>query len=105
MSYRLPHALQTDDDGHALDHLATYYGLGGGRCYTGAFFDTWRNNVVDRFTADDLVAVSFLSVFVPPLAARELLGQDADRFTELLQALDLRVRSRAAACRGSGFAG
>ncbi len=84
MTYRLPAALQTHDDSRALAYLSTYYGSKGGSCYTGAFFDTWAGADADRFTADDLVAVSFLSVFVPPLAARRLLEQEADVFTELL---------------------
>ena len=87
MTYRLPTALQTDDDGRALDHLATYFGRVGASRYTGSFFDTWPGNDADSWTADDLVAVSFLSVFVPPLAARRLLEQEADRFTELLRAV------------------
>lgn len=71
----------------------SYYGrpyLGDG-CYTGAFFDSWapQNRVVDsnRFTADDLVAITFLSVAVKAGAARQLLVTRAARFTELLDAV------------------
>lgn len=42
---------------------------------------------VDRFTADDLVAVTFLSVNVPPRAARLLLRDRVDEFAEMLTAV------------------
>lgn len=85
-TYRLPDALQTDSDDRALTYLRRYFGVAGKR-YTGSFFDDWPHPDSHRFTADDLVAVSFLSVFVPPLAARQLLQQQAVRFTELLDAV------------------
>lgn len=93
MSVTLPPPLTaaTDDDAVAL--LRRYYGnsyLDGG-CYTGAFFDSWApvNRIADsnRFTADDLVAITFLSVNVKADAARELLVTRAARLTELLEAV------------------
>lgn len=88
MTYRLPDALMTSDDSTALDHLRTYYGLGSGAAYTGSHFDGWAGGRdPNRFTADDLVAVSFLSVFVPPRAAHRLLGREADRYNDLLAAV------------------
>lgn len=88
MTYRLPGALSDPDDSStAVRYLRTYYGLDDGRRYTGSYFDDWPGNAEDRFTADDLVAVSFLSVFVPPIAARELLAERADHFTQLLSAI------------------
>jgi Family of unknown function (DUF6308) len=88
MSYRLPEALSTADDTRALRYLKTYYGLDGDGQYTGSYFDAWgAAQDPDRFTAEDLVAVSFLSVFVPPIAAHRLLITEADRFSELLQAI------------------
>ncbi|MGY2129400.1 DUF6308 family protein [Blastococcus sp. SYSU DS0617] len=85
MSFRLPQCLQTSGDKQALDHLQTYYG----RPYTGAYFDTWApaGNDPNRFTADDLIAVSFLSVVVPPHAARQLLDTKAAGFAALLTAV------------------
>ncbi|MCL8026464.1 DUF6308 family protein [Nocardioides bruguierae] len=79
----------------AASVLACYYGLGLHRehkPFTGARFDTWdstgtRADDVNRFTADDLVAVSFLSVEVPPLAAVELLDTRADHFAARLIAV------------------
>jgi len=65
--------------------LRRYFGepFCGPSAAVGAAFDTWdstgtRSEDVDRFTADDLVAVTFLSVDVPPRAARLLL-RDAQR--------------------------
>ncbi|MFF3228784.1 DUF6308 family protein [Nocardia suismassiliense] len=57
-----------------------------GECFAGAYFDNWarRSDEANRFTADDLVAVTFLSVRVPPLAARALLDTHADRYAALL---------------------
>jgi len=93
MAFRLPEALQSPDDEVALGYLRKYYmerpGTPLGADYTGARFDVWdstgtRNADADRFTADDLVAVSFLSVAVPSKAAWELLqGRPAD-FNALL---------------------
>ena len=92
-SFRLPEALQSSDDGLALSCLRRYYkerpGAPLGTDYTGARFDSWdsshtRIRDTDRFTADDLVAVSFLSVAVPPTAAWELLAGRANDFNKLL---------------------
>ncbi|MGY1632247.1 DUF6308 family protein [Geodermatophilus sp. SYSU D01186] len=88
MTYRLPRALQTADDSRALEYLRTYYGLNGGSAYTGSYFDAWGGEQdPDRFTAEDVVAVTFLSVVVPPMAAHRLLMEEADSFAELLREL------------------
>lgn len=85
MHLQLPDCLARRDDHQAIDYLRTYYG----QPYTGAYFDTWSlaHHDPDRFTADDLVAVSFLSVVVPPLAARALLDTRRSEFEELLRAV------------------
>ena len=86
MSYRLPEALQSSDDSRALSYLREYYGRGDGSAYTGAYFDGWGGEQdPHRFTAEDVVAVTFLSVVVPPMAAHRLLHTGADRFTTLLR--------------------
>jgi hypothetical protein len=87
VTYRLPVCLSSGDDARAAGYLRTYYGITDGVGYTGSHFDSWPSNDPDRFTADDLVAVSFLSVFVPPQAARTLLATDARRFAGLLAAV------------------
>jgi hypothetical protein len=85
MPFRLPKALSTDDDSRALSYLSTYYGKGGADQYTGAYFDEFApNQDPDRFSAEDVVTVSFLSVFVPPMAAHCLLVSHADHFNDLL---------------------
>lgn len=89
---QIPEVLTRGDDTEALDLLECYYGKGAHahhQPFTGAWFDTWdstgtRGLDVDRFTADDLVAVSFLSVQISASAARKLLDLDADRFSTLL---------------------
>jgi len=72
--------------------LGDYYGptFGIGKFYTGAAFDTWdstgtRSRDVNVFTADDLVAVTFLSVQVGPLAAHVLLDERRSDFSEFLE--------------------
>lgn len=92
---RLPQALTQEDNTAALDLLHCYYGKGPHahhRPFTGAWFDSWdstgtRAQDVDRFTADDLVAVSFLSVDIPALAAKALLDVESDAFSLLLAEL------------------
>lgn len=91
----LPSALQDTDDESPSALLQCYYGTGSHRHhqgFTGAHFDTWdstgtRAADADRFTADDVVAVSFLSVDVPPMAASALLTTQADEFAALLREL------------------
>lgn len=61
-----------------------------GSGFTGALFDTWdpsgnRSESTDSFTADDVVAVSLLSVDVAPRAAVELLIRQRPRFEALLK--------------------
>ncbi len=91
MAFHLPQALAAADDSSALDLLARYYGpaLGEPNYYAGSAFDTWdttgsRARDTNRFTADDLLAITCLSVSVPPAAAHRLLVGEADRFADLL---------------------
>lgn len=61
-----------------------------GSGFTGALFDTWdpsgtRSESANTFTADDVVAVSLLSVDVAPRAAVELLTRQRHRLEELLE--------------------
>jgi len=94
VTFHLPLALADPDDESALKLLRRYYGhpLWGPDAAIGASFDFWdstgtRAQDVNRFTADDLVSVTFLSVNVPPTAARTLLTDKANQLSELLQAL------------------
>jgi hypothetical protein len=92
-SFCLPEALQSQDDEVALSYLRCYYKVRLdtplGADFSGARFDIWdsshtRTQESDNFTADDLVAVTFLSVAVPPKAAWELLARRPDDFNKLL---------------------
>mgnify|MGYP003342413958 FL=1 len=80
--------LEMDDDPamtRAVDVLKSYYSPG--LLYTGSAFDQLiAASPADRFVADDIVAVSMLSVNVPPRAARRLLSGDAN---SLLQAIPM----------------
>jgi len=91
MSFQLPDALQTPDDSAALKLLNRYFNSppGSSEFHTGSLFDSWdstgtRDSDANRFTADDSVAVTFLSVRVLPLAASQLLRDRTERFSELL---------------------
>lgn len=84
-----PRALEADDDSAALHLLSRYYKPG---AYSGARFDTWdstgtRAEDANRFTADDILAVQFLSVSVPPNAVHALLSSRAEHFSLLLTSL------------------
>ncbi|MBP2216069.1 DUF6308 family protein [Arthrobacter sp. CAN_C5] len=89
-----------NDTEKATRHLAEYYrpGYRFGLPRTGANFDQWAGggdspDVKNRFTADDLVAVSFLSVNVPAVAAISFIRDDAALVEKLLSAIpaDLRM--------------
>ncbi|PBC47501.1 DUF6308 family protein [Rhodococcus sp. ACPA1] len=94
MTLRLPTTLATDSDAAANAALTKYYGRPylGDDAYVGAHFDSWsstgnRAGEADRFTADDLVAVTFLSVQVPPKAARTILDTQSEALNALLTAI------------------
>ncbi len=54
--------------------------------FTGSFFDEWRVGDPNEITADDLLAVEFLGVAVPPRAARAVLGPHRARIRLWLEA-------------------
>ncbi|MET7132644.1 DUF6308 family protein [Cellulosimicrobium sp. MI9406] len=76
--------------GEAVKHLRRYFGpVGATTGWAGSRFERLagggdRPETADRFTADDLVAVSLLSVNVPPHGAIDLLETRADEFAQLL---------------------
>ncbi|MEI5673206.1 MULTISPECIES: DUF6308 family protein [unclassified Nocardioides] len=92
---RLPELLQDSDGRRARAVLSRYYGTGAysrPSPFTGSRFDAWDSSGTrwadrHRFTADDLVAVTFLSVDVPARAAIQLLDSRAHTFQELLDQL------------------
>lgn len=85
MSYQLPETLRTQDDARTVTYLQRYFGSDGGSRYDGSYSDEWAQpQDPEQSTADDVVAVSFLSVFVPPMAARQLLQIEQAQFARLL---------------------
>ena len=94
MSFHLPPSLQSESHEAALKQLDVYYApeFGDPGYFTGTAFDGWDSNGgrtedADRFTADDLVAVTFLSVRVEATGAYWLLGPRAEQYNALLQAI------------------
>lgn len=89
----LTESLQPDNAAQAVKRLQSYFApLGPKRGYTGSQFDIWDPSgttaaSANTFTAEDLVAVTFLSVEVPARAAIEILGGRRGDFTQLLQAI------------------
>lgn len=82
------------DNGHvdeAAKLLSDYYHLttAGLPAYTGSLFNSWAGGgdapgVVNRVTADDLIAVSFLALDVPGEAAFGILETHAPLISDLL---------------------
>lgn len=91
MTFRLPEALKSENDEAALNYLDRYFGRNG-EAFLGAEFDTWgkpdgRDPEPNRFTSEDLIALSFLSVPVGGLAARQLLRDRSEELEMLLHEL------------------
>ncbi|MET3960607.1 hypothetical protein ABIE44_000541 [Marmoricola sp. OAE513] len=90
---KLPECLLPGAEERAVQVLRAYYRPHqGARGYTGALFDGFDPNAsrtanANCFTSDDLIAVTFLSVDVPPLAAHEILVNQRARFSALLDHL------------------
>ncbi|MDI9917810.1 DUF6308 family protein [Rhodococcus sp. IEGM 1379] len=89
---RLPRVLRDGDDAGAIDVLQEYFTrkvAKTGYLRTGALWDAWdpsgrREEDVDRLTAEDLVAVTLLSVKVPGQGALILLGEKNAELNKLL---------------------
>ncbi|MGW0173544.1 DUF6308 family protein [Rhodococcus sp. NPDC003322] len=90
---RLPRVLRDGDDAAALDVLSEYFTrkvVKTGYLRTGALWDNWdpsgrRDADRDVFTADDLVAVTLLSVEVPGQGALVVLGEKRAELSALLR--------------------
>lgn len=93
MPIRIPTALTVDDPAPAAEVLRSYFGdTYPGTAYTSAVFDSWdstgtRDADADVFTADDFIAIKFLSVDAGPVATRQILRDRRDEFSALLQAI------------------
>lgn len=91
---QLPDILKADQTDTAADLVRAYYKdtFKHGRPRSGSRFDDWAGGgdapaIANRVTADDLIAVSFLSVEIKPQAAIGLLETHAARVSELLDAI------------------
>lgn len=93
--WTLPAELATDDPTSAAALLSTYFhsrGSDGEPAYTGAMFETFAGGgdqptTADRFSADDIVAVSTLNVNVPAAATLRILGAQSQTLSELLSVI------------------
>jgi hypothetical protein len=90
--FRVPPSLRTDDDAAAVAMLQGYYqpAIGARHSYDGALFDTWdstgtRHATRNEFTADDLLAVTFLSVRFSAAAAHSVLESKGRTLSERLE--------------------
>lgn len=87
-------AMLTAPESDALRLLERYYRARregwpeNGEYFTGAFFDEWNDQPIpqraSKFTAEDIVAVSYLSVDIPARAIVELLEFRAPELNECL---------------------
>lgn len=97
LSTRLASLLSPARLDDAAEVVRRYFASRGDGGFTGAYFERlggggYRPEVADVFTAEDLVAVSMLSVRVEGRAAIELLLGRSFRLTELLRAIPTDVR-------------
>lgn len=58
------------------------------QAFTGSSFETFCDKDPYTFTANDIVAVSMLSVKIPPSASRWILGEGRTRLGDLLREID-----------------
>jgi Family of unknown function (DUF6308) len=86
-----PVALTNEDHSDAVSELKKYFGREPYKeAFTGASFDGLggggdRDEVRDVVTAEDLVAVSMLSINFPARAALQILGPDSQEISNLLR--------------------
>jgi hypothetical protein len=73
--------LKEADGSFAKSSLEAYFF---GNAYTGSSFETFCSKVPNKFTAEDIVAVSMLSVNIPPSASRWILKTGKEDLSKLL---------------------
>jgi len=56
--------------------------------YTGSLFESFCSKDPNRFSAEDIVAVSMLSVNIPASATRWILGDGSEKLSELLHKIN-----------------
>ena len=73
--------LEESDGSFAKSSLEAYFF---GNAYTGSSFETFCSKAPNNFTAEDIVAVSMLSVNIPPSASRWILKTGQEDLSKLL---------------------
>lgn len=94
-AWKLPPVLDAHHADEAVGELISYFSKRSASnarhpAYTGSMFERLggggdRPGVMDAFTAEDIVAVSMLSVDIPAEASLRILGPDAPHMSRLLQ--------------------
>jgi len=77
--------LEEEGGSYAMSSLKAYFFK---HAYTGSSFETFCGKEPNKFTAEDIVAVSMLSVNIPPSASRWILGDGQKLLTKLLLDVD-----------------
>ena len=77
--------LEEADGSFAKSSLEAYFFM---HAYTGSSFETFCGNDPDNFTAEDIVAVSMLSVRIPPSASRWILKTGQEDLFKLLSKIE-----------------
>ena len=80
--------LEEADGSYAKSSLEAYFFK---YAFTGSSFETFCGKEPDNFTAQDIVAVSMLSVNIPPSASRWILGDGKKKLNLLLQEIDQKL--------------
>jgi hypothetical protein len=80
--------LEEEGGSYARSSLEAYFFK---HAYTGSSFETFCGKEPNKFTAEDIVAVSMLSVNIPPSASRWILGDGQKLLTKLLLDIDQNV--------------
>ena len=80
--------LEEEGGSYAMSSLKAYFFK---HAYTGSSFETFCGKEPNKFTAEDIVAVSMLSVNIPPSASRWILGDGRKRLTGLLLDIDQNI--------------
>ena len=80
--------LEEADGSYAKSSLEAYFFK---HAFTGSSFETFCDKDPHRFTANDIVAVSMLSVNIPATATRWLLGAGQRPLNLLLQDIDIKL--------------
>src|ERR1700722_15338300 len=88
-----PNKINRYYDEFAVEQLKTYFESG---TYAGGQFERFagggdRPETANKFTADDIVAVSFLGESIPGLAALQMIDDGYGELTELLAELPVGV--------------